>query len=173
MSARSTLNVRTLAIPSAQCTRFKQFLCASNRSYAGSSFGSRPMPMGSTRTRELTLSIVTSAPRSRASRLKWRTRTTSGPSKLGSVFLTRACTTLGPLARVDANSAPKSMSCVNTTWACTRAQDQFGIRCSRIAHGAPMNALEPSLDEEWHPRRREIHIDQDLHGSGSSVSCVR
>jgi hypothetical protein len=60
-----------------QRTRFKlqkpseaRSLSASNRSYAGSSSGSRSVPIGSTRTRELILSMVTSAPCSSASRLK-------------------------------------------------------------------------------------------------------
>jgi hypothetical protein len=36
-----------------------------------------------------------------------------------------------------------------------------------------VNARKAGLLKKWNPLRREVHVEQDLHGSGSSVSWVR
>ena len=66
--------------------------------------------MGKTRTREVTLSMLTIAPCSSAAARIRRTRTTSLPMASGSTSCVRTWITLGPAASVTARSAEKSRS---------------------------------------------------------------
>jgi len=47
------------------------------------------------------------------------------------------------------------------------------IRGPGIADFTPVNAFKTFLCEEGNPQRRQVHVDEELHGRGNSVSCVR
>ena len=49
----------------------------------------------------------------------------------------------------------------------------FFVRRSGIPQLTPMNALEARPLQKRNPLWREIHVEHDSHGSGTSVSCVR
>ena len=52
-------------------------------------------------------------------------------------------------------------------------QHDLGVGRSRITNITPMGAIETGLLQERYPGGRQVHVEQDLHGSGSSVSWVR
>ncbi len=91
--------------------------------------------IGRIRTREVTLSRVTMAPRSSASWLFWSASKTSFPAAAGSTSCVLIWSTLGPSALVAATMAAKSRSCVKTTYPCCLAQDMIS---QSFARGSPI-----------------------------------
>jgi hypothetical protein len=89
---------------------------------------------GRTRARAREASTTISAPVASTASNCRSTRTKNGPCFSGEMSCMRTCTTLGPDARVAARIAPKSKSCVKTTWPLSDAHDNTA---ESDAHGSP------------------------------------